>query len=148
ATAVSGDGKVVVGYVEPVSTSNGVLFTASRWTQKTGMVDLGALGSASGVTVSLATAVSYDGSVVVGLSTSNRYPIGNEVIASSSGFRGSEAFRWTNATGMQSIAGLLEDNGINLSGWQLQSASGVSADGTVIVGNGIDPMGNPSAWWA
>src|ERR1700730_1371083 len=37
---------------------------------------------------------------------------------------------------MHSIAALLTAAGVNLTGWQLYSANGVSADGTIIVGNG------------
>jgi hypothetical protein len=37
---------------------------------------------------------------------------------------------------------------ITISGWTLLSATGVSADGTVIVGSGIDPSGRSEAWIA
>jgi probable HAF family extracellular repeat protein len=62
ATGVSSDGEVVVG-----SARNGCTFArAFRWTESTGMVDLGS--SVEGRT-SLATGVSADGMVVVGYQT-------------------------------------------------------------------------------
>jgi hypothetical protein len=43
---------------------------------------------------------------------------------------------------------LVNDYGLNLTGWQLSSARGVSPDGTFIVGNGINPSGQYEAWLA
>jgi len=43
---------------------------------------------------------------------------------------------------------LQHDYNLDLDGWILRSATDVSADGTVIVGNGIDPNGNNQAWIA
>src|SRR5712691_9226942 len=43
---------------------------------------------------------------------------------------------------------LLTASGVDLTGWRLNSATGVSADGTVIVGYGTDPTGNIQAWIA
>jgi hypothetical protein len=37
---------------------------------------------------------------------------------------------------------------LNLSGWTLTSAEGISGDGITIVGWGIDPQGNTQAWIA
>jgi uncharacterized membrane protein len=45
-----------------------------------------------------------------------------------------EAFRWTQAGGMQSVQALLTAKGVSTTGWTLTSAAGVSADGQVIVG--------------
>ncbi len=124
ANAVSGDGSVVVG-----SSGN----EAFRWTQSSGMAGLGTL---PGGTASQALAVSADGSVVVGSSNSTSFPASNE------------AFRWTTATGMKSIGGLLVASGVNMTGWTLTNATGVSADGSVIVGYGQDPSSNEEAWLA
>jgi hypothetical protein len=38
--------------------------------------------------------------------------------------------------------------GLDLSGWTLTAATGVSDDGSVIVGRGINPSGDPEAWRA
>src|SRR5690606_37198382 len=74
-----------------------------------------------GVFSSAAYGVSADGSVVVGRANDED---------------GQEAFRWTEATGLESIAAILKDAGVDLTGWDLRQANDVSADGTVIVGNG------------
>lgn len=121
-TGVSADGSVIVGR----SNDNNGLFQAFRWTQTT-MVSLGLL---SGATESTAFGTNSDGSVVVGHS-------------------GNEAFRWTPSDGMQSVAGLLAAAGVTVpAGWQLRNGIGVSADGTVIAGQGIDPAGNIQGWIA
>ncbi len=120
ATAVNSDGSVVVGNSK--STSNHT--EAFRWTQAGGMVGLGDLDG--GNFFSEATAVNSDGSVVVGHSES----IG-----------GNEAFRWTQETGMQSLTQWLEKSGYTLSGWSDTTASGVSDDGSVVVGSGISSNG-------
>ena len=130
ATAVSADGSVVVGE-SIVSAST---FHAFRWTDpgagvdpSTGMVDLGALGDGS----SKAYAVSADGKVIVGDS--------------------GEAFIWTPDGGMQSLRDLLDVKyglGQELAGWTLFAATGISADGLVIVGTGIDPDQQAEAWIA
>src|SRR5262249_9339541 len=50
---------------------------------------------------------------------------------------------------MQSVLTLLQAaKVVFMAGWRLTSANGVSADGTVIVGDGVDPLGNTQAWIA
>ena len=50
---------------------------------------------------------------------------------------------------MQSVLTLLQAAGVvTMAGWQLRSANGVSADGTVIIGNGVDPLGQGQGWIA
>lgn len=111
ATAVSADGRVVVGYAK--STSG---IEAFRWTATDGMVSLGDLPG--GTVSSFANAVSADGSVVVGYGRSSS---------------GNEAFRWTQATGMVGLG--------DLPGGSFGSAAwGVSADGQVIVGFGCSVL--------
>src|SRR5262249_48953570 len=44
------------------------------------------------------------------------------------------AFLWTPETGMVSLQSYLTAHGVNLSGWQLQEARGLSSDGRTIVG--------------
>jgi hypothetical protein len=39
-------------------------------------------------------------------------------------------------------------NDKDLLGWDLTTVTGISADGTIIVGDGFDPSGNPEAWMA
>ena len=126
ARAVSGDGTTVVG----ASLNTDGHDEAFRWKDGT-MTGLGFLDP--GNPFSSAYGVSYDGSTVVG-----------------EGRRGgaSEAFRWTNATGMKSIADLLTQGGVDLTGWQLEAATGVSANGVTVVGSGLDPSSKAQAWIA
>ena len=119
ARAVNSDGSVVVGY--SYSTNGREAF---RWTQAGGMVGLGDL--AGGNFESLAIGVNTDGSVVVGYGHSTN---------------GSEAFRWTQETGMQSLTQWLKKSGYTLSGWSDTSATGVSDDGSVVVGWGTSSNG-------
>jgi probable HAF family extracellular repeat protein len=130
AKGVSADGSVVVGHGD--STAAGGHYEAFRWSGGT-MTGLGFLPGGSS---SFAYGVSADGSVVVGYGDST---------ATGGGL---EAFRWMQSTGMQSIKGLLTASGVNMTGWNLAHASGVSADGTVIVGYGADPSSNYEAWIA
>jgi len=85
---------------------------AVRWTLGGDAIDLGTLSGAS-----RALAVSADGSIVVGTS-------------------GSQAFIWDSENGIRSLATVLDDAGVNLSNWVLQSATGVSANGKTIAGYG------------
>ena len=122
---------VVVGFSNDAS---GHGFKAFRWTAASGMVGLGFL---PGGNSSLARGVNADGTVVVGqaIDASER----------------DQAFRWTAETRVQSVLTLLQaaKADVNLfAGWQLRSANRVSADGTVIVGDGVDPLGLRQGWIA
>jgi len=125
ATGVSADGAVIVGH--GTSTSGTESF---RWTSGGGMLGLGDL--AGGSFYSYASAASGDGSIVVGQSDS------------SNGF---EAFLWDDSNGMRSLRELLiNDYGLDLTGWDLWEATGISDDGSTIVGRGSNPDGNPEGW--
>lgn len=108
ASAISADGRVVVG--DATSSAGGQAF---RWTAEEGMVGLGDLPG--GTFSSAAFGVSADGSVIVGQ-------------GSSSGFDANQAFRWTQATGMVGLGDLP-------GGRFLSRASDVSGDGSVVVGD-------------
>ena len=125
---ISADGSVVIGYS---INANGDQ-EAFRWTQETGMMDLGSLDP--NVASSTAKDVSADGSIVVGYS---RNANGSQ-----------EAFRWTQETGMVSLKETLIGAGLDVSGWTLDEATGISADGFTIVGNGINPSGQTEGWVA
>jgi hypothetical protein len=58
------------------------------------------------------------------------------------------AFVWTQSRGMFNLRDELVALGLDLTGWTLTAATGVSDDGTVIVGRGINPSGDPEAWRA
>jgi probable HAF family extracellular repeat protein len=107
AYGVSADGSVIVGR-RPIGAASTEAF---RWTASGGLVALGDLPG--GIFASGARDISADGSVIVGASSSDR---------------GSEAFRWTTATGLVGL-------GLSPQGFRT-IATGVSADGSVVVGNG------------
>ncbi|GBC91855.1 hypothetical protein HRbin15_00314 [bacterium HR15] len=129
AHAVSGNGVVVVGEAR----NRDSWWRAFRWTSSTGMQELGTLGGP----MSAAYAASYDGSVIVGKSLIN---------SSSASER---AFRWTTKKKLQDLKRELIDAGVTaVSNWILLSANDVSADGTVVVGYGLNPQGQYEAFRA
>jgi len=118
AEGVSDNGEVVVGYTST---------QAFRWTVSGGMQILGSL---PGGDWSDAKAVSPDGSIVVGSARKNDewQPI-----------------IWDATNGMRSIKDILEDDyGIDLTGWNLTYAYGISAGGSTIVGYAEYP--NNEGW--
>jgi probable HAF family extracellular repeat protein len=129
AMGLSGDGRVVVGNGYG---PNG--FEAFLWTAEGGMVGLGDLPG--GTFSSWANgAVNYDGSIIVGGSQSGEYA--------------SDAFIWDATHGMRSLKHVLEDEfGLDLTGWNLEEAQGLSADGLTISGWGYNPLGQREAWVA
>lgn len=129
ALAVSSDGSVVVG-----SSVAGQFFEAFRWNSGQGMVGLGSLEAVNGV--SEAVAVSGDGKVVVGWSS---------LFAN---FSGRGAFIWDEQGGMRSLQTELKNvYGLNLTGWQLSGAVGISHDGRTIVGNGFNSGSGVTEPW-
>jgi probable HAF family extracellular repeat protein len=126
AGGASVDGSVIVG-----SSSSTDGQQAFRWTIADGMVGLGDL--AGGDFNSMASGVCADGSQVVGWGTSAI---------------GQEAFVWNAAYGMRSISDLLTSLDVDLTGWTLNAATAISADGTTIVGQAINSSGQTQAWLA
>lgn len=139
AEAASQDGAVIVGWSRHSAAGlNGQ--EAFRWTQAGGMEALGDLEG--GAVFSAAYACSADGDVVVGRAsiagTCGPFGCGSE----------GRAFLWTRQGGMINLQDYLAQRGADVSGWRLQEARGVSADGRVVVGNGINPAGQPEGWVA
>jgi uncharacterized membrane protein len=101
---------------------------AFRWTSGDGM---SALGLLPGFDSSGAYGVSGDGSVVVG--TASRFdPSAGTFVAT--------PFIWDATNGTRSLPALLTGYyGVDLTGWTLNEATGVSGDGRTIVGNGTNP---------
>ena len=96
------------------------------------MIGLGDLPG--GTFSSHASGVSADGSVVVGN--------GHTAL-------GSEAFIWDAVKGMQNLQEVLGSQlGLDLTGWRLGLARGISADGQTIVGWGTNPDGFTEAFIA
>lgn len=113
-SAISSDGTAVVGYSNTPSGTRAFIWTESSNT----MTDLGVLAGGSG---SYAYGVNGDGSVVVGQSGTGS---------------GDRAMLWTSTLGMVDLNTYLVGLGVNLTGWTLTEATGISADGSTIVGYG------------
>ncbi len=128
AKAVSNDGVFVVG--DSFSDQGQEAFL---WSESAGMIGLGDL--AGGDYSSQATGVSADGSIVVGNSAD-----GTSIYDT--------AFIWDAGNGMRNLKTVLENEGLDLAGWQLQLTTGVSDDGTVISGWGVNPAGQTEGWIA
>ncbi len=128
ALAISGNESTIVGYGTSEAGREATLWTAD------GEVMLGLGDLPGGEYSSWALDISYNASVIVGYGTSAS---------------GSEAFLWIEGSGMLEARNYLESaQGLDLTGWALTQATGISDDGLTIVGNGINPQGNTEAWIA
>lgn len=127
ANGISADGSIVAGRVW------GSLGRATYWTTSDNVAhDMGTL---AGDNNSGATAISANGQVIVGHSSN-----------SGGDYR---AFRWTQATGMQSVGQWLAGAGVSVpAGWKLLGATAVNQDGSVLVGDGTDASSNDVNWLA
>ncbi len=116
--AISPDGAVVVGW----SGSPFVGAFPVRWTQGVGMQPLTFPPGNAGA---VATAVSDGGTMVAGYAQAT--------------FPGlpSAALLWTDTIGVVDLNVYLPTLGVNLDGWELTAAFGMSADGRTIVGHGM-----------
>jgi len=124
AAAISADGSTVAGNGSfPAGTF------ATVWTSAAGMVMLPALQDGF---EAFAYGVSGDGAVIVGKCTL---------------IDGDRAFVWSAETSTLDLETYLQTLGINLTGWRLTAANGVSTDATTIVGKGFH-NGVEEAWVA
>jgi uncharacterized membrane protein len=126
ALGISADASTIVG-----SSSSALGGEAFLWTAGGGMVALGDL--AGGGFGSFATDVSANGSVIVG---------GGSTAA------GLTAFIWDSVNGMRPVQEVLESFGVDLTGWRLTNVTGISDDGRVLTGIGINPGGQTRSWYA
>jgi probable HAF family extracellular repeat protein len=126
ALGISADGSTIVG-----SSSSALGGEAFLWTAGGGMVALGDL--AGGGFGSFATDASANGSVIVG---------GGSAAA------GLTAFIWDSVNGMRPVQDVLASFGVDLTGWRLTSVTGISDDGRVLTGLGINPSGQTRSWYA
>lgn len=126
--AISDNGQVVAG-----SADNGVASQrAYRWTGA-GIEDLGTLPTTNPSTGwSRTHAMTPDGLVVVGAGSMD-FTLSNRAAMVSSG------------AGLVNLNDYLPTVGVNLTGWSLWETTGVSADGTVLVGNGSF-LGQERGW--
>jgi uncharacterized membrane protein len=123
---VSADGSTLVGSADA---------GAVAWAQGEGFLMLGNAGGVS----SSARAASGDGSVIVGFASflSDTEPLGIAL----------RATVWDVESGNRLLEDILaNDYGIDLAGWELTLASGISDDGRVIVGIGTNPDGVREGW--
>ena len=160
ALGISADGSVIVG----VNQNH-----AFRWSQADGPLDIGPFSDPP--TFSIASDVSDDGAVVVGdtdtaqafrwtTTTGAEFINPDEsrdtvayatdadgsTIVGQIGFQ--RAYVWDEANGLRDLQDLIVDRfGVaNLTGWTLERAFDISADGKTIVGDGKNPSGNTEAW--
>jgi uncharacterized membrane protein len=122
AYAVTPDGSVLVGSLE--LRLGEVPPRAARWIGNAGPTFLS--GSPAGLP-SEGRDVTADGGMIVG----NRQ---------------GHAFVWTPAGSMHDLKQLLEDLGLDLTGWTLVSVFAMSDDGSVVVGTGTRPGGASAIW--
>ncbi|MCA9294268.1 MAG: hypothetical protein KDA20_10680 [Phycisphaerales bacterium] len=125
AFALSGDGSTAVGLG---STATG--HQAFRWTVTSGFEALGDLPGGS--ELSAAFDVTSDGSIIVGRAT--------DAV-------GARAFIWDEVNGMRMIEDLLIAKGVDIGGWLLESATGISQNGRYVIGQGMLD-GNFMSWYA
>jgi probable HAF family extracellular repeat protein len=136
APAISADGSTIVGSANTDAASTNRL-EAVRWTGASyGTIELlGSLGSSS----SQANAATGDGSIIVGRARN----AAND----------QRAFIWDATNGMRDLASALAlDYGLDLGGWILKMAYGISDVGPdgefTVVGEGTNPNGEPEGWVA
>lgn len=126
-TALSRDGKIASG----VSVDATGHERAFRWTSTTGVV---ALQSDATLVATTATAISSDGARVAGYGGSAN---GGPDIA----------LLWDASGALHRITDLLSAEGqASSAGWKLTRARGISGDGRVLVGEGINASGAAEAW--
>jgi probable HAF family extracellular repeat protein len=126
AYGISADGSVIVG--------TSYYGNAAIWNSN-GQIEV--LGKMSGTQYVTAYDVSGNGGIVVGGKWDTAYGEGN-----------GGAFIWDRLHGMRSLQTFLTGYGIDLTGWTLTAASGVSYDGQTLVGYGINPQGSTEGWIA
>jgi len=126
AVAISADGNVVVGNTNDAGGRD----EAFRWSAGEGMVGL---GLPDGAFASFALDASADGSVIVGWANGGDHD---------------GAFIWDEVNGRRELHIVLTALGLDLSGWELNQATGVSDDGQTITGWGRNPANQFEAWIA
>lgn len=173
ARGVSADGGVIVG----TGAVAGPSAWAFRWTEAEGMLPLWPELYQQQDFASAAFAVSADGAAIVGSITDanldTTYPmrwttadgfeylhdpgVGNSAVARGVNDDGTVivgtdavlgAFIWRRGVGTRAVQQLLNACELNLAGWTLTSARATSANGRIIVGEGLNPSGETEAWIA
>ena len=117
--AISGDGLVITGRY---GTSGGAEM-GFRWSQTQGPFMTVLPQTPNGCTALRPRAVNGDGSVIIG-----------QVVDNVAGFT---CFVWTPAMGSRLLTEHLQLRAVNLTGWTLTDATGISPDGSAMCGHGI-----------
>ncbi len=126
-SAMSRDGSTMVGF-----TGYGLYQQrAMKWTQATGLVDIGVPSFIAG-DEAVFSAVTSEGIASLGWASYNAVQ---------------KATHWTEVGGFQDLNGYLAAAGVNLTGWDLTECTGVSADATALCGNG-KYLGQKRGWIA
>jgi cysteine-rich repeat protein/probable HAF family extracellular repeat protein len=131
ATAADGDGSVIIGFgfqnAVPGTYENG---TGFRWQDGFPIDVIQDLGGGDATLSDIKMrAVSADGSVAVGSAYGYAYPQSHGI---------DTAVIWDAAHGLRYLNAVLTyDYGLDVSDWELEGATGVSADGSVVVGWGF-----------
>lgn len=128
ASGVSADGNWVVG-------GNGPTDQAWRWSESTGLQELGLLAGGFFVRGS-STAISSDGSTIVGFERGFGFPTGGE------------GFIWREGLGMVNLTTYVQSLGIDTQGIVLSLPLGISPDGMTIVGAGRPEGGFGVVGWS
>ncbi len=137
AADISADGTIVVGQADTLPSLQGgdaigeFVQQGYIWRAETGMVPLPTLPGSNG---DAPQAVSADGKVVVGYAATND---------------GQQAVIWREGEGVELLHDVLVSvYDLDLTGWTLQRATGISDDASTIVGWGINPDGNTEGFVA
>ena len=133
ARGCSPDGLVVVGSRNDTGVSLGFL-----WTPQVGRRDLGAIGPIGPTT--------YDSSTLFDVCAGGRRGCGINLVTTISGSQ--LACIWEPRSGWRSLKQVLEESGVNMTGWTLAFATSISDDGRTIAGYGTNPAGFSQGWIA
>lgn len=126
ANVVSYDGEVIAGDGNAWQDDEGY-----RWTESSGMQGLGMLPGTYSNNINDMTS---DGSVIVGET---------EITSSIN----TTAFIWDEIQGIRELKEvLINDYGLDLTGWTLKSADAISGNGMTITGIGVNPDGIYQGW--
>ena len=146
AMALSADGSVLVGSVNAPPQS--ITHDAFRWQQGGGSgflpgeADDGSFPFGN----SVANAVTSDGAIVVGTANAAGLPLDLGLRPGLSIY--TRPFVWDAINGYRPLQEELIGLGLDLSGWILLEARGISGNGSLLTGTGINPAGQVEAWVA
>jgi probable HAF family extracellular repeat protein len=137
---VSYDGSVISGDgLIRIFGSDGLEYgvEGARWTERTGLEGIGFIPGTtggSGSLVSISNAISGDGNTIGGFTST--------LLDGGGVLEGGAAYLWTEETGIVSLYDLLQQQGHDVSAWgSLDFVTGISQDGSVIVGSGTGANG-------